>query len=242
LRGGDEAGVLAAGLDDLLALIAEKVEREKLRAARDKDMWRAIGHEIRSPIQALSSLHDQEADPSYRYIKRMQRAVTVLYENASPEVAIASAEVEGEQVDLDAFLKIVAANAPGAGLDNTVYASAGQVVPVRGDPAALEDVITHVLKNAIRYRRPESAVTMSLVVEDNTAVLSIHDVGPQIPDDMLEKIFEYGVSDQKEESEAGGRGQGLYVARSYMAKMGGTIAAKNADDGVTFEIRMPLTK
>ena len=36
-----------------------------------------------------------------------------------------------------------------------------------------------------------------------------------------------------------GRGQGLFVARTYMAKMGGTITAANAAGGVTFTLRLP---
>jgi hypothetical protein len=34
------------------------------------------------------------------------------------------------------------------------------------------------------------------------------------------------------------RGQGLFVARTYMAKMGGTIAARNEADGVSFVLRL----
>ena len=37
------------------------------------------------------------------------------------------------------------------------------------------------------------------------------------------------------------RGQGLFVAKTYMAKMGGTIAARNADDGVWFVLTLPRT-
>jgi hypothetical protein len=71
---------------------------------------------------------------------------------------------------------------------------------------------------------------------------------------MLGRIFEYGVSgsdgagaaadvataaaDGDVES-APQRGQGLFVAKTYMAKMGGTIVARNADDGVWFVLTLP---
>ena len=38
----------------------------------------------------------------------------------------------------------------------------------------------------------------------------------------------------------GRRGQGLFVARTYMAKMGGTVTAKNEDAGVAFYLELPL--
>ena len=56
---------------------------------------------------------------------------------------------------------------------------------------------------------------------------------------MLGKIFEYGVSDADERDHRGTqRGQGLFVARTYMAKMGGTIDAVNVEDGVEFVLRL----
>ena len=51
---------------------------------------------------------------------------------------------------------------------------------------------------------------------------------------MIGKIFEYGVSDQAESGADGNRGQGLFVAKTYMAKMGGTITAHNLGGGVSF--------
>jgi sensor histidine kinase regulating citrate/malate metabolism len=36
------------------------------------------------------------------------------------------------------------------------------------------------------------------------------------------------------------RGQGLFVARTYMAKMGGTVEAGNLEDGVLFSLSFPL--
>ena len=58
---------------------------------------------------------------------------------------------------------------------------------------------------------------------------------------MLERIFEYGVSDlepEVPEAQAQRRGQGLFVAKTYLAKMDGTIAARNVADGVVFEMTL----
>ena len=50
------------------------------------------------------------------------------------------------------------------------------------------------------------------------------------------RIFEYGVSDPTDSRDVGQRGQGLFVARTYMAKMGGTIEVSNQADGVCFTL------
>ena len=69
---------------------------------------------------------------------------------------------------------------------------------------------------------------------DNEVHLHISNQGPHIAPDMLDKIFEYGVSEQTDSAAQGNRGQGLFVAKTYLAKMGGTIGAQNVPDGVRF--------
>jgi signal transduction histidine kinase len=111
-------------------------------------------------------------------------------------------------------------------------------VPVRADEYSLEDVVTHVLRNADRHRTPGSVITLELGFDAREARVEIRNDGPAIPDGMLEKIFEYGVSDQPGSAAEGHRGQGLFVARTYMAKMGGTVAARNDAGGVVFTLRL----
>jgi two-component system OmpR family sensor kinase len=48
------------------------------------------------------------------------------------------------------------------------------------------------------------------------------------------------VSDVHAGEKQGHRGQGLYVARTYMAKMGGTVEALNVADGVEFVLTLAM--
>jgi len=234
LRGRDELGLLATGLNDLLRRVKEDVEREKIRAAQEKDMWHAVGHEIMSPLQSLLALHGGADDPSRRYINRMQQAVRVLYGSASPSEAFESSRLDIAAVDLAEFAKNVAAN---AGIAEVHCVGTEQPLYVRADEFPLEDVFAHVLKNADRHRKPGTPILIELASSDNSATVNIRNDGPQIPEELLGRIFEYGVSNQAEST--GNRGQGLFVARTYMAKMGGTITARNEADGVSFELGLP---
>ena len=240
-RGRDEMGILAGSLAALLQRVKEGVRREHLRNEQERDMWHAVGHEIMSPLQSLMVLHGDAADPSHRYVHRMQQAVRALYGTASPSEAITAATVEVDALDLDTFLRHVAENAPYAGIADVVYAPAGAPVWVQADEHSLEDVVTHVLRNADRYRPTGTPVTLALSgLGEAMVALEIHNTGPAIPEALLDKIFDYGVSDGAASGAQGeGRGQGLFVARTYMAKMGGTITAANVGDGVSFTLRLP---
>jgi signal transduction histidine kinase len=279
LRGRDELGILAGGLSDLLQRVKDGVRREHIRAQQERDMWHAVGHEIMSPLQSLMVLHGDPSDPSHRYVQRMQQAVRVLYGQASPGEALEAAALQVDAVDLGAFLQLVAGNARFAGIDDVRYEpaagrSGGAPVMVRADEFSLEDVVTHILRNAQRFRRAGTPIVIALDVAGGSAVVTIANQGPAIDAALIDKIFDYGVSGDSaaggagqhvehaagdrapnraadaaadsaplevSEGGAGGhRGQGLFVAKTYMAKMGGTIAARNTADGVAFVLTLAL--
>ncbi|MBX3585474.1 MAG: HAMP domain-containing histidine kinase [Ramlibacter sp.] len=239
LRGRDELGILAGALADLLQRVQDDLKREHIRTQQERDMWHAVGHEIMSPLQSLMVLHPRADDASHRYVQRMQQAVKVLYSQASPSEALQAATLHAGVLDLHEFLTHVAGNAHFAGLAGVHYAG-GEPVKVRADEFALEDVVTHLLRNADRHRTPGTVTTLTLQVHAGNASVSVHNLGPPIDAALLARIFDYGVSGGEADGAAapGQRGQGLFVAKTYLAKMGGTIEAVNEAGGVSFRLTL----
>ncbi|MFX1681653.1 HAMP domain-containing sensor histidine kinase [Mitsuaria sp. CC2] len=240
LRGRDELGILAGSLADALTRVKDGLRREQLRAEREREMWHAVGHEIMSPLQSLMVLHGAGDDPSHRYVQRMQQAVKVLYGSAPPSEALASADLHTEALDLAAFCREVAANAHYAGIDHVSFDTAlPEPQPVHAEAYALEDAVTHVLRNADRYRPEGTPIAITLAAGGpGVVLLRIRNQGPHIEGPMLEQIFEYGVSDTAPQVNGERRGQGLFVAKTYLAKMDGSIRAFNVPDGVVFEMSL----
>jgi two-component system, OmpR family, sensor kinase len=235
LKGRDELGSLASTLADLVLRVKTDAQREQARNEQERDRWHAVGHEIMSPLQSLMVLHPNEGEASHRYIQRMQQAVRILYGTASPSEALSAAELHVASLDLNTFLSTVASNASFAGINEVHYAASSQAMPVLADEFSLEDVLTHVLNNANRYRKPGSAITLRATKEDNCTVLQVVNLGPHIPADTLPHIFEYGVSTDPNSNH---RGQGLFVVKTYLAKMGASVSAHNVAGGVCFEIHL----
>jgi signal transduction histidine kinase len=230
---------LAGVLGDLMQRVNDDVRRERIRVAQEKDQWHAVGHEIMSPLQSLMVLHGQTDDPSHRYISRMQQAVRVLYGSASPSEAFESTQLQIQALNIRDFLHHVARNASHAGIEGVVFEDEGasqDALWVRADEYSLEDVVTHVLRNADRYRPKGTAITIRLAVDATAVRVTLFNVGPPIEAELMGRIFEYGVSDPSDSRNVGQRGQGLFVARTYMAKMGGTIEVRNQADGVCFTL------
>ena len=131
----------------------------------------------------------------------------------------------------------MAANAAYAGIASVAYTPAPEPAWVQADEYPLEDALTHVLSNADRHRVPGTAITLTLRQPGELAVVEVHNQGPQIDEAQLTRIFDYGVSTADAE-DGQRRGQGLFVAKTYLAKMGGSISARNVADGVVFEIAL----
>lgn len=113
--------------------------------------------------------------------------------------------------------------------------------PVLGDwdRARLEQVVTNLLDNAIKFGRGEP-IEVSTALHDGRATLSVHDHGIGISREALDRLFvryHRGVSAQS----FGGLGLGLYVVRRIVESHGGTINVESClENGATFTIDLPV--
>jgi two-component system sensor histidine kinase CpxA len=113
---------------------------------------------------------------------------------------------------------------------------------MRGSVELLRSGIENVVRNAIRYTAAGSAVEVSLAAKLDTALITVRDHGPGVPEGDLQHIFEpfYRVSEARERS-SGGVGLGLSIAERTVKLHGGTIRAANANDGLLITIELPLS-
>jgi two-component system, OmpR family, sensor kinase len=236
LKGRDELGILAGTLSELLARAREHLRGEQLRAHQEREQWQAVGHEIMSPLQSLLALHGGEDDASRRYLLRMQAALNLLYGQASVGEALTQAQMQRERLDLADFLRQVAANAPYAGIEGVLAEGCEGLCEVYADALKLEDALTHLLTNAQRYRLADTPITLRLSATPEAAQVEVHNQGPTIDTARLGTLFELGAGDAEGPTH---RGQGLFMARGYLAKMGGAIEVRNVADGVVFTLTLP---
>jgi signal transduction histidine kinase len=109
------------------------------------------------------------------------------------------------------------------------------------DRDALSEIIEQVMTNASRFRQANSTISIQLQRNGEHAEIRIANLGPNIPEEHLEDIFEYGVS-LGEKTTAENLGQGLAVARARATRVNGTICARNLPGGVAFDIQLPVVE
>ena len=108
---------------------------------------------------------------------------------------------------------------------------------VRADPARIEQVLGNLVDNAIKYGRQGGTVTISArMVDAVQAEVSVHDDGPGIPAESLERVFErfYRV-DKARSREQGGTGLGLSIVKHIIQGHGGKVwVTSQLGHGATF--------
>lgn len=114
------------------------------------------------------------------------------------------------------------------------------------DAARLRQVITNLMGNALQHGAIEGPVELAIAAEEATVVLSVHNAGPPIPPEMLNRIFDplmrHAMSESAMQRVSGSIGLGLYIAREVVVAHGGTIAVTStAQAGTTFTVRLPRT-
>lgn len=117
-----------------------------------------------------------------------------------------------------------------------------QDVPVLADALRIEQVLDNLLENAARYSDPSSPVEISLLAEDEHALVSVTSRGDGIPAAELERVFEpFYRGHNATQRGIRGAGLGLAICRGIIEAHGGEIWGENGDDHATaFVLTLPL--
>lgn len=220
---------------------ARRLEVQRLERARfadeqyktRHDVLRAIGHEIRSPLQSLLTRTSEDAD-TRSDLERMGRAVEALYMATSVEAGLRNRRVSSKLSDVGEFMQRLATNLHDQGVP-IAYLGPSKGVVAAFDSLALDDVLSSILDNAQRFMALGSTIEMDLAQTEVVVQLKIANVGPHIATEDIDAIFDYGFSTQLGTEHMG---LGLFSARIAVLRMGGTLRAANTENGVIFTISL----
>ena len=110
------------------------------------------------------------------------------------------------------------------------------------DPILIEQVLSNLLENAAVHGGTTTRIQLSLEREDGFARVCVRDNGQGIPQKELPGLFD---ETRKPTSASHGDGKrnmglGLSVCRAVVGAHGGTMEAKNLEEGAEFSFRLPL--
>jgi PAS domain S-box-containing protein len=244
---------------------AERAARAEAEAARGvaaaanrarSDFLTVMSHELRTPLNGIAGytellqmgLFGPVTDAQRENLERIRRSEQQLLAlindllnfarlvSGRVEYALAPTPVAMLVQDV---VEIVAPQAAGKGLLLAVQPVAPCVVRVDAERA--RQVLLNLLSNAVRFTLSGGRIDIE-VEEDAAAVrIHVHDTGPGIAAQQLERIFEPFVQlGRSLSSPRDGSGLGLAISRDLARGMGGDLVARSVvGEGSTFTFTMP---
>lgn len=116
-------------------------------------------------------------------------------------------------------------------------------VPLMGDAARLEQVLTNLLDNAVKYSPGAGDVTVAIAVSGAEVHLSVRDEGIGLAAGSTERIFApFDRATNAAERQLPGLGLGLHICRSIVERHGGRIRAESQGEGLGTTIHVWLPR
>jgi two-component system sensor histidine kinase ChvG len=248
-RRRDEIGDLARTLEQMSQRLEERIGFIETFAA---DM----SHEFKNPLAAIRNATEvlsEVDDPAERrrFLGMVERDVARLERllSAVREVSLIDLRLDEEateEVDLAALLASWLDGArlrlPGGVQLASHLPAEGSAAALRvhADPDRLSQIFENLLSNAFGFAPAGSTVEVRLRRDGDEAVVSVADRGPGFPPEHLDRVFQRFFSYRPQGAGGDHTGLGLSIVKAIAEGYGGSVAARNRDDGgAEVEVRLP---
>lgn len=229
--------------------MTEAQQLEKMRA----DFVANVSHELRTPLVMLQGYSEAivdgmtESDEAtkefasiiYDESQRLSRLVNDLLDLARMEAGYQELRIEA--VEAISFARRVIKKFKQMGRDKQVtFSVSGPNVVFDADPDQMEQVLTNLLGNALRYTE-NGEIKIKIDEDRENITLSVIDSGDGIPEEDLPFVFDrFYKADKARTRGKTGTGIGLAIVANVVRAHGGEVEVDSRlGEGATFRIRLP---
>ncbi len=240
-----------------LVVFQDLTRLHQLQTAR-QDFVSNVSHELRTPLASLRALVETLSDgaledpvAAQRFLRHMEVEVDALTQMVQELLELSriesgKARLELAVVDTDKFIREgserLRAQAERANVTLVVENGEG-VPPVCMDVARMQQVLTNLIHNAIKFTPTGGTITVRAAATSAEKVtVSVADTGVGIAHEDLPRIFERFYKADRARS-GGGTGLGLAIAKHIVQAHGGTIWAESMPGkGSTFSFTIAIAE
>ena len=244
----DEFGALAKDFNNMTVRLSKLLDNQR-------QLLRDISHELNSPLTRIrvaielarsryAANDSTELDRIETEIERLELLINELL----TFVRIESRDKNESMVRIDVkeMLEHIVDDAQyvrsGPDIQQNISLHCQDDLVILGDSRLLNRAIDNIVRNACYYSPPHASINVRCVSDASNLYIFIEDQGPGVPEDMLDQIFNPFVRvSSARESDTGGSGIGLAIAKKVIEMHKGSIKAKNKDnEGLIVAISLPL--
>ena len=252
IRAGDNLGNRRDEIADLVRDFDTMAGELRTLIQSERNLLSGVSHELRSPIArirlALTLARGPDEDERKEMLDRIEQDTIQL--DSMLEQILTVARLESgqhkprfEPVSLTDIVDDVLHDGKfeAAATDATISFEGENEIRVNGDAVLLRSAAENVVRNAIFYSGHGGKVDVRLAQENGTAIISVRDNGPGVPEAAIPLLFKpfYRVDDSRGTT-TGGMGLGLAIVRNAVLVHGGSVTAANvAPHGLEVQLRLP---
>ena len=245
------AGTLAVFL--LLLLFSGRIVRPIAESyEKQKQFITDAGHELKTPITIIRADADvlaSELDGENEWIADIRKQTGRLAELTADLIFLTKMEEESPALQMQDFSLSELADETAQSFqslalakDKRFSASVAPDLQVKGDEKALAKLVSILLDNAMKYSPEGGTVELTLEQIGRNARLSVKNSTPPMEKGNADRLFErFTREDRSRNSESGGFGLGLAIAKAVTEAHRGTIRAESGDGvSLTVTAELPL--
>lgn len=235
---------------------AEKQTKAEIQELiSQKDHFLAIvSHELRSPLQTIlgwskilltSEIDKETARKALETIENSAKLQAKLISDLVDSARIISGNLSfsTKTLDLKRIIDAVYQSQKPLADEKNIRLVLGNISDskIYGDSVRLQQAITNLVSNAIKFTPPDNIVLIQLTEKNGKAVLSVTDNGPGINKEEIPFIFKQYFQSKYSKNKTG-LGLGLSIVKAIVEKHNGEVSAQNNENGIgcTFFITLPI--
>ena len=236
-----------------VARAAQSEAAEMEAAVRMRDEFLSVAaHELRTPLTAakaasqllartfkdapLTTTQARALDTVDKQIAKLARLSSQLLDTV--RVGSDRLDIELEDVDLVDLVRSAIRQAEASTQQHAFTLEAPAALRLRGDAMRLEQVLTNLLDNAVKFSPKGGSIDITIAPTPSTAVIGVRDHGIGVAREHRSRLFEQFYQAHPNRS---GLGLGLYISRHIVERHGGTMYVEQpTGPGTRFVISLPL--
>lgn len=246
-----------------LVLAIDDITEEKMLERSQREFFSIASHELRTPLTAIRgnvALIQQHFGDRLRNVPEVEEMLKDVHASSVRLIQIVRdfldvsrlelrrMEFKKEKFDLAEVTRRVAERMMSSAKEKNLYlkveVSEGQTVEVMADKGKIEQVLTNLIGNAIKFTQ-KGGVNLSLGERDGWVQVLVADTGIGISQQNQQRLFhkfEQASERLLARDMTQGTGLGLYISRLLMEGMGGKVylVRSELDKGSTFGVSLPL--
>ncbi|HEU5300275.1 MAG TPA: ATP-binding protein [bacterium] len=231
--------------------VTELRQTERLR----RELTANVSHELRTPLTSIKGFAETLLDGAMHQEETARRFLSIINSETDRLVKLVDdlldlSLLESKRITLDPrpvdlgglVARTVDKLRPLADTSRlTLVQSAPPGIVVFADADRLEQVLTNLVDNALKYTPPGGRVEVQVAAENGEVEVVVNDTGLGIRPEDLPHVFErFYRSDRSRTRGSGGTGLGLAIAKHLVEAHGGRISVSSRpNEGTTFTVRMP---